>query len=188
MIDDNFIDQLIQEAEEKEQKLLRSHLDLILIEIRKLEDDIEKNFDTASEEREIIKQWALQRNSLLNSRIEWLSKKLEMFLREEHLKTLDLPNGIIRIRKQPEKVIIVDEEKFFKKANPSLLNIIPESTKPDLLRIRAWINKTGKIPDGVEVNSQEEKFSYTIKKENKNNGKEKTGSTSQYTDKPAAFV
>ena len=49
----SFIDELIEEAEAKEEKLMQSHLDLILIEIRNLEDSIEKNFATAAEEREI---------------------------------------------------------------------------------------------------------------------------------------
>lgn len=183
-----FIDQLIEEAEQRDQKLEQAHLDLILVEIRKLEEQMEKNFDTAAQEREIIKNWALERNTLLNSRIEWLSRKLELYLKEESLKTLDLPNGVIRIRKLPEKVIIVDEEKFFRKATSQLLNIIPESAKPDLLKIRSWIKKTGRIPDGVEVTAGEEKFSYTIKKENGNNGKEKVRSTDQLPDKSAIAV
>jgi len=182
----SFIDQLIEQAEEKEQKLMQSHLDLILIEIRKLEEQIEKNFDTAAEEREIIKNWALERNSLLSGRIEWLSKKLELFLKEEKLKTLDLPNGIIRIRKQPEKVIVLDEEKFFKNATSQLLNIIPESARPDLLKIKAFIKKSGRIPDGVEVSSQEENFSYTIKRNN--NGKEETRTTDKHPSKSAVVV
>jgi len=184
----SFIDQLIEEAEEKDKKLEQSHLDLILIEIRKLEEQIEKNFDTAAQEREIIKNWALERNTILSSRIEWLNRKLELYLKEENVKTLDLPNGIIRIRKQPEKVIIVDEEKFFKKATNALLNIIPESARPDILKIKSWIKRTGKIPDGVTVTSSDEKFSYTIKKENGNNGKEKTRVTDKLPDKSAIVV
>jgi hypothetical protein len=182
----SFIDELIEKAEEKEQKLMQSHLDLILVEIRKLEEQIEKNFDTAAEEREIIKNWALERNSLLSGKIEWLSKKLELYLKEEKLKTLDLPNGIIRIRKQPEKVLVVDEERFFKNATSQFLNIIPESARPDLLKIKSFIKKSGRIPDGVEVSTQEEKFSYTIKRNN--NGKEKTGTTDKLPSKSAVVV
>jgi hypothetical protein len=185
---ESFIDELLKEAEEKEQKLMQSHLDLVLIEIRKLEKEIEKNFDTAVQEREIIKNWSLERNSILNSRIEWLSKKLEQFLKEEKLKTLDLPNGVIRIRKQPEKVLVVDEERFFKNATSALLNIIPESAKPDLLKIRAWINRTGRVPDGVEVTNGEDKFSYKIKKENGNNGKKKTRDPHKSISKSAVVV
>lgn len=184
----SFIDQLIEKAEAKDKKLEQAQLDLILIEIRKLEEQIEKNFDTAAQEREIIKNWALERNTILSSRIEWLSRKLELYLREEDLKTLDLPNGIIRIRKQPEKVMIVDEEKFFKKAASALLNIIPESAKPDLLKIKAWIKRTGRVPDGVEITSSDEKFSYTIKKENGNNGKEKVRSADQLADESSITV
>ena len=182
----SFIDQLIEEAEAKEKKLEQAQLDLILIEIRKLEEQIEKNFENGNEEREIIKSWMLERNSMLQSRIEWLSKKLEYYLREEKLKTLDLPNGIIKIRKLPEKVIIVDEEKFFKKATNALLNIIPETAKPDLLKIRSLIKKTGRVPDGVEIQNGEEKFSYTIKRNN--NGKEKTGNTDKLPSKSAVVV
>lgn len=182
----NFIDELIREAEEKEKKLEQSHIDLLLIEIRKLEEEIEKNFDTAAEEKEIIKNWALERNSMFNSRIEWLSKRLERFLKEENLKTLDLPNGIIRIRKLGEKVMIVDEEKFFKKATSALLNIIPESAKPDLLKIKAWIKRTGKVPEGIAVAPQENKFSYTIKRNN--NGKEKIRSSDKLPRKTAIVV
>ena len=176
---ESFIDQILLEAEEKDQRLMESHLDLILIEIRKFEEEIEKNFDTAAQEREIIKNWALERNSMFSSRIEWLTKRLERFLKEENLKTLDLPNGILRIRKQTDKVTIVDEEKFYKNATSAILNIIPESAKPDLLKIKAWIKKTGRVPAGVEVSASDEKFSYTIKKENGNNGKEKTSPPAQ---------
>ena len=142
-MENNFIDELIKESEERDRKLEQSHLDLILIEIRKLEEQIEKNFRYCCQEREIIKNWALERNSsLVNARIEWLSKKLELFLREENVKTLDLPNGIIRMRKQPEKVIVVDEEKFFKKATTDLLlNIIPEAGKTRLIKDKSLDKK-----------------------------------------------
>ena len=182
----SFIDALIENAERKEKRLEQSLLDLILIEIRKLEDQVEKNFYTAAQEREIIKNWALERNSMLSSRIEWLSKKLELYLKEEELKTLDLPNGIIRIRKQPEKISVIDEEKFFNAATSNLLSIKPEVAVPDLLKIRSFIKKTGRVPDGVEVSTQEEKFSYTIKRND--NGKEKVRSTDQLPNKSAIVV
>ena len=185
-MENSFIDQLLAEAEMKEKKLEQAQLDLILIEIRKLEDQVEKNFDTAAQEREIIKNWALERNEMLTNRIEWLSKKLETYLREENLKTLNLAHGIIRLRKQPEKITVMDEEKFYKKATSDLLNIIPETAKPDLLKIRSWIRRTGRIPEGVEVSTQEEKFSYTIKRND--NGKEKTGTTSKPISKSAVVV
>ena len=182
----SFIDQLIEEAEAKEKKLEQAQLDLILIEIRKLEEQVEKNFDTAAQEREIIKNWALERNAMLQSRVEWLSKKLENYLREEKIKTLDLPNGIIRIRKQQDRVQIMDEEKFLHNATSDLLEIIPETAKASLLKIKAFIKRSGRIPQGVEVIPHSEKFSYTIKRNN--NGKEKTGTPDQLPSKLGVVV
>ena len=143
----NFIDELIRESEERDKKLEHSHLDLILIEIRKLEDEVEKNFDTAAQEREIIKNWALERNSMLSSRIEWLSRKLELYLKEEDLKTLDLPNGIIRIRKQPEKISVIDEEKS---AAGELCHLITFPVYPVNVRVELLVpEQTVADPDTV---------------------------------------
>ena len=64
---DNFIDELLQEVEEKEQKLLASHADLLLNEIGSLQHQIDTNFTQADEEKRIIHEWALSRNSKLLS-------------------------------------------------------------------------------------------------------------------------
>jgi hypothetical protein len=42
------------------------------------------------------------------------------------------------------------------------------------------------VPGGIEIQTQEEKFSYTIKRNN--NGKEKTGDTSEPISKSAIVV
>jgi len=175
-----FIDKLIEESEQRNKKLEQAHLDLILVEIKKNEEQIEKNFDTASFERELVKNWALERNTMLNGRIEWLSKKLEKYLKEEKLKSLDLAHGVIKIRKQQDKIVIIDEEKFLNNATSKLLSII-ETVKPDMLKVRAFIKNSGRIPEGVEVTPQEEKFSYTIKKI-----KEMTNGKIRSTDKSAS--
>ncbi len=181
----SFIDELIQEAEEKEQKLMQSHLDIILIEIPNLEEEIEKNFNTLAEEREIIKDWSLERNNMLNSRIQWLSRRLERFLKEDKLKTLDLPNGVIRIRKQSDKITVIYEEMFFNNATSAILNIT-ETVKPDLLKIKSWIKKTGRVPIGVKVSPQEEKFSYTINRNN--DGKKETGTGDKLSNKLSVVI
>ncbi len=95
-MESDFIDELLKEAEEKEQKLSREFADLMLIEISQLEKQIQTNFEQAAREREIIKNWALKINSKLASRIEFLSKKLEVFIKETGEKTINLPNGILK--------------------------------------------------------------------------------------------
>ena len=47
----SFIDDLVGEAEEKEQKLNREMADLMLLEIRNLQEEIEKTFEQAERER-----------------------------------------------------------------------------------------------------------------------------------------
>ena len=157
-----FIDELVKEAEEKEQKLNRELADLMLLEIGNLQEEIERVFDQAEKERTIIKNWAITKNSKLASRIEWISKKLELFLKEENVKTLELAFGSLRFRKQPDRIEIVDDELFLNNATSNMLTIVPETAKADLTKIKAFIKRTGRIPQGCEEFPGEIKFSYKI--------------------------
>ena len=157
-----FIDDLVKEAEEKEQKLNRELADLMLLEISNLQNEIERVFDQAEKERTIIKNWAITKNSKLAGRIDWISKKLELFLKEENVKTLELAFGTIRFRKGPDRVEILDNELFLNNANSSCLMIIPETAKADLNKIKAFIKRSGRTPKGCEITTGEVKFSYSI--------------------------
>ena len=170
---ERFIDLIVKESEEKEQKLNCEMADLMLLEIRNLQEEIERVFEQAEKERTIIKNWAITKNSKLAGKIEWIGKKLELFLKEEGVKTLDLAFGTIRFRKQPDRVEILDDELFLNNATSNMLTIVPETAKADLSKIKAFIKRSGRIPQGCEIIPGETKFSYTIKKENGNNGKEK---------------
>jgi hypothetical protein len=165
-----FIDDLVKEAEEKEQKLNRELADLMLLEIRNLQEEIERVFDQAEKERTIIKNWAITKNSKLTNRIEWISKKLELFLKEENVKTLELAFGSLRFRKQPDRVEILDNELFLNNATSNMLN-----------KIKAFIKRSGRTPKGCEILPGEIKFSYSINnhKEIEADGKKETGSKAE---------
>jgi len=180
---ENFLDDLIRESEEREKKLNHEMADMMLLEIRNLQEEIGRVFDQAEKERTIIKNWAITKNSKLTNRIEWISKKLELFLKEEGVKTLDLAFGSIKFRKQPDRVEIIDDELFLNNATPNMLTIVPETAKADLSKIKSFIKRSGRVPQGCEIIPGEIKFSYTIKKENGNNGKEKVGAGSEQTSK-----
>lgn len=171
-MESDFIDELLKEAEEKEQKLSREFADLMLIEISQLEKQIQINFEQAAREREIIKNWALSRNSSLASRIEFLSKKLELFIKETGEKTVNLPNGILKMHKKPDRVEVEDLELFLKNARPEWLTVIPEQVKPSLVAIKNHI-KTRPTPKGVKVVEGEVEFSYILN--GAEDGKEETG-------------
>ena len=186
----NFIDQIVNEAEEKEQKLNCEMADLMLLEIRNLQEEIEQTFEQAERERTIIKNWAITKNSKLTNRIEWLSKKLELFLKEEDVKTLELAFGTIRFRKQPDKIEIVDDELFLNNATSNMLAIIPETAKADLSKIKSFIKRSGRIPQGCEVIPGEIKFSYKINnhQETEINGTKETRTTNKPIPKAAVVI
>lgn len=68
MDNNNFLDELLSEIEKNEQSLELSHADLLLKEISNLEQQIKNNFIQADEEKRIIHEWGLSRDSKQQSR------------------------------------------------------------------------------------------------------------------------
>lgn len=163
MNESNFLEELLLEAEQKEIKQTQAYFDLILIEIGKLQSQIEVNFAEAEKEIEIIKEWSLNKNSKLQDKIDFLSRKLEAYIREECKKTIELPHGDLRFHKKPDKVEVADLELFLKSATSDMIRTQPEEIKPDLNKIKAYIKEKGRIPEGVTVTEGKEEFSYKLK-------------------------
>ena len=178
--DKNFLDELLDEVEKRERSLLASHIDLVLSELGKLEADIAKNFTQAEDEKKIIDDWTLRKNSKIQDKIDWMSKKLEAYMREQgdSVRTLEFPNGQLLIRKQPNKIIIEDLEKFMLNADASMITVVPETVKPDLRKVMAYYKKRQIPPVGTKLVIGEEKFSIKINrndKEDQDNGETKIG-------------
>ena len=185
MNESNFIDELLAEAEAGEQKLLKAHYDLILLEISKLQQHITDNFQQAELETQIINNWALQMNSKLQERITFYELKLEAYIREEGLKTIELPNGILKLHKKPDKAEITDIDIFLQHAKQELLTIVPEQVKPNINKIKSYIKLHKVIPDGVTVTEGKEEFSYKLnnqKEENNYDDKTEAGIINQPTN------
>ncbi len=162
MSDNDFIEELLKEAEEKEEQRTQAYYDLQLIEARKLQLQISKNFAEAEVEVKIIQDWAINKNAALHERLQFIERKLEAWIREQGLKTIDLPNGTLKMHKKPDKVEIADMEAFLKHAKPEMLTVIPEQIKPDLNKIKAFIRQNY-TPAGVTVTEGKEEFTYKIK-------------------------
>lgn len=165
MTEDNFIDELLKEAEEKEEQRTQAYYDLQLIEARKLQQQISSNFAEAEAEVKIIQDWAIRKNAALHERLQFIERKLEAWIREQNAKTIDLPNGTLKMHKKPDKVEVADMEAFLKHAKPEMLSIIPEQVKPDINKIKAFIRQNY-TPAGVTVTEGKEEFTYKLK----NNG------------------
>lgn len=163
MPESTFIEELLLEAEEKEQRLTLAHYDLIIIEITKLQNHIEAIFKEAESEIEIINQWALVKNVKTKEKIDFMTKKLEAYIRETGEKTIDLAHGTLKIRKKPDKVEITDLDSFLKIATQKMLTVVPETVKPNLSGIKSVIKLSGRTPQGVTVIEGKEEFSLKIK-------------------------
>lgn len=158
----SFIEELLKEAEEKELQMTKSLIDLLLIEIGKLNEQIKSIHSEAEEEINIINQWAQRKVSKLIDKISFFETRLERFIREQGVKTIELPNGTLKIRKSPDKVEIADTQLFMSNATPDLLRVIPEIVKPDLNKIKSFIRLKGTIPPGVKYEEGKEQFTYKI--------------------------
>jgi len=116
-----------------------------------------------------IEHWAEKRKGSVQNRIDWHVQGLQHFLSLSKQKSLSLPNGKIYKRKRQPKFIFPedrsDEYKVFC-ANNSEGNFTKKSIKIDKVEIRKAFFNDGVIPDGIEVElDQEEKFHYNLKGE-----------------------
>ena len=176
--DKNFLEELLDEVEKKERSLHLAHVDMVLNEIRNLEQDIATNFKNTDLEKQYLDQWVLQKNSNIQKKIKWMKKKLEQFMYEqgEDVKTIDLPNGKLLRRKQPNKIEIDDMDEFMLNADSSMLTVIPEMVKPNLNKIKAYYKMSLTVPKGTKIVIGEEKFSIKLSERGGGeNGKVKAG-------------
>jgi len=161
----DFIQTLLDEAELKEERQEEAYYDLLLLEIQNLSNEQERNFTTANKEIELINNWVLKKNLPIQEKVERLERKLEMFIKEKGIKTIDLAHGILKLHKKPDKVEITDMDLFLQNANAEMITIIPEQIKPDLSKIKAYLKGHYQIPLGIRVVEGKEEFSYKLKTE-----------------------
>ena len=187
----DFIEELLLEAEQNEKKLQLAHADILVSEIKNIQSQIESNFKQADEEKKIIGDWVMSKNLKLQERIERITTQLELFMndQDDKVKTIDLPNGKLLKRKQPDKIEIVDLENFLLNADRSMISLQPEIVKPDLNKIKAFYKRTLKLPEGTKLIEGKEKFSIKlINNKEQENGKKETGVGTEQSDSLKAVV
>ena len=130
--------------------------------IKYLEDEIGQYKSTAEKLTQEIETWLGHKSNQKQSQIDFLSGRMEEYLRTREIKSMSLPAGIVGLRKQQDKIEITNEVLFYEKADASLIRKIPETQEPDLKKIKEQIKQTGEVPDGVDVVSQDSKFYYKL--------------------------
>ncbi len=177
-----FIQTLLEEVEQKEERQEEAYYDLLLLEIQNLIKEQERNFTTANKEIELINNWVLKRNHPIQEKIDRLEKKLELFIKEKGVKTIDLAHGVLKLHKKPDKVEITDMALFLQHAKAEMITIIPEQIKPDLNKIKAYLKGHYAVPLGITVLQGQEEFSYKLKEE-ETVGKEETGTNIEQAER-----
>ena len=181
----NFIDQLIAEVEAKEHDQLYGHYDLICMEISRLQGEIKATFNQAESEKKLIDEWALTHNVKRQERADYLKGKLEVFMREEEKKTIDLPHAVLKFYKKPDKVEVTDLDLFLAHAKGKMITTIPESVKPSLTGIKKIIKMSGgKVPNGVTLIPGKEELTISFKQNNGglNDTTTEAGNPAKHTD------
>ncbi|WKZ69154.1 MAG: host-nuclease inhibitor Gam family protein [Melioribacteraceae bacterium] len=159
----DFIDELIREAEQKEEQQSLAYYDMLIVDIINEQKRINEINDQTKREIELINQWKDSMITKHLDRIEFLETKLHAFIVESNVKTIDLPHGKLQIRKRPDKVEVIDVDTFIISAKSEMLKAIPESYKPDLNGIKNYIKRTGIVPEGVKFTEGQDSFSLSLK-------------------------
>jgi len=138
-------------------------IDKFLWIIRKKEEELNKCRLIAEESINRTQSWLDKKENTITVATEYLAGQMRNYLRLNNLKSLSLPNGNIGFRKQPDVLIIQDEELFFENANPKLLKHTEESYAPDIKVIKEYIKQSGgDLPKGIDLKSQDSKFYYKL--------------------------
>lgn len=163
----NFLDELLQEVEQKEVERDEAYFDLLLLQIKQINNQISYNFSQAEKECSMINNFVLQKNAQLQEKVRWLELKLEGFIRERGVKSIPLTNGTLKMHKKPDRVEVEDLELFLKNARKELVTVIPEQLKPNLAAVKNFV-KTRPTPIGIKVIEGQVEFSYSLNKEEEN--------------------
>jgi hypothetical protein len=184
----NFLDELLQEVEVKEDEQTEAYFDLLLLQIKQLTKQIEYNFSESEKECSMINSFVLHKNAQLQEKIRWIELKLQSFILEKKEKTIALPNGTLKMHKKPDRVEIEDLDLFLSKAKSEMLTIIPEQVKPDMNKIKTYI-KSKPVPPGIKVIEGKEEFSYKLREESEEeNGRTKETGTGTEQDRKLRVV
>jgi hypothetical protein len=161
----NFMDELLAEVEDKEEKrkleLDRLRADQLLTAIGTLEIRAGEINELADNEVKLIEEYRETEITKVQKKISWLSWNLHQFINSSGEKTINLPHGVLKLRLGRDKVTITELQQFLDvPSNQKYLKIIPESYEPDIQAIHEHIKATGHIPDGADFRPAENKFSY----------------------------
>ena len=85
---------------------------------------------------------------------------LEKKRNDETIRTITFPNGSLKTRKQQPLIHISDEVLFLENAPKECVRVTTKYA-PDKKAISKMLKDTGELPEGVEIEDREDKFTIT---------------------------
>ena len=127
----------------------------LLRKVARLERQQKTDVDLAAREIERIRLWLESRTQIRDHKLAWLRQSLEGFMRvaelRDNTKTINLPNGCLRLRKPTPRVVVHDEKAFIAWATKNL----PDGVRVKIEVAKAEIKKATQVvkwePDPVNV-------------------------------------
>ena len=130
--------------------------------IKKMRDEIENVKAVGQDQITSAQAYIDSESRKRENTIAFLSQRLHLFMMGQDQKTMNLPNGALKIRVRQDKVDVVDEAKvldWIKSGSSDFDSMLRIKEMINKAEVRKYIKETGDIPDGVEVESQEPSFS-----------------------------
>lgn len=139
---------------------------------QKRKDEIHEQ---AKNQVEQIYFWEESQSGKYQKVIDRLSDRLRDYffnlrVDDPDLKTKSMPNGTLKVRKQQPVLHINDEKRFLENDSGAMTRTIPSYLAPDKKAILKYIKETGDVPEGVSLETRDDKFSVTINTGVKNVG------------------
>jgi hypothetical protein len=131
--------------------------DFCLAKVADLDAQIEEIQESAEVQIKRIQGWKESRVCKVERKKEFYLEILRGFILSTGMKTVDLVNGALTLRKQQDEIVIEDEDAVLKDSR-----FVRVKMMVDKATIRKHLMATGEIPDGVAVKPKEVKFGYKV--------------------------
>lgn len=167
----NFMTELLEEVEEKEQQrkleLDKLKADQALMAVAKLESQMAEANKLCNDEIALIENYRKNELERLEKKRSWILFNVEGWTRQHcestGEKTIRIPHGSLSLRKGRDRIEIQDMTVFLKvAAKHGFLRTTPAKDEPDLKAIYAHYTKTGEIVSGTKVIPATTSFTYQL--------------------------
>lgn len=148
--------------EDKHEPLNQTKIDGLLWIVRKLESQMAENESSAQAQLDQIALWLETANGKLDRQRRHLLNQCRQWLEVSGRRSASLVNGVIKLRKRPDKLEILDRDQVL--SNSRFQRVIPAKVEIDKKAIRDHVKATGEIPEGVDLVPQTDQFSATCYK------------------------